>query len=121
MKKDNILDFLKKYLIDDQLQLDTYKMQQYLSPFSWQKFEVELTGHQPALDRVLATGDSLIKSRHFASDQMKEKQDEVKEAWQSLLEHSAQRRERLNISLHKQKVFVFFFFFFFYFKFMNAF
>ena len=65
---------------------------------------MEVSGHQPAIDRVQSTGTALVKSRHFASDQIKEKRDEVKDAWKTLLDHGAERKRKLNISLHKQQV-----------------
>ena len=65
---------------------------------------MEVSGHQPAVDRVLAIGDTLIKARHFAASDMTAKQQEVRDAWQSLLTHSADRRHKLSISLLKQQV-----------------
>ena len=72
--------------------------------FYFQEFDAEVKGHQPSIDRVVATGAGLIKARHFAANQIEAKQSEVKDVWKSLLQHSDNRKDALNISLHKQKV-----------------
>ena len=65
---------------------------------------MEVQGHQSAIDKVVASGDTLVKARHFASPEIKEKQSELKEAWNTLLGLSSDRRKMLDISLAKQKV-----------------
>ncbi len=71
---------------------------------SVQKFELELQGHEPHIDKVLGTGDALLKRHHFAAPAIQTKKQEVTDAWQTLLKHSANRRKNLDNSLKKHKV-----------------
>lgn len=65
---------------------------------------MEIQGHQGMIDKVQANGNSLVKAKHFASPSIKEKNEELKEAWDNLLQHSQNRRNKLDISLQKQQV-----------------
>ena len=69
-----------------------------------QKFELETQGHQPMMEKVLANGNALIKARHFASPEIRQKNKDVREAWDQLAVDSAERRRKLDISLQKQQV-----------------
>ncbi len=46
----------------------------------------------------------MTRSRHFASEDIKDKCEELKEAWAELLEHSQNRKTKLDFSLQKQAV-----------------
>jgi hypothetical protein len=52
----------------------------------------------------MATGDTLVKAQHFAAAPIQEKRQEVVQVWDSLLKHSGNRRNKLDITLQKQKV-----------------
>ena len=56
------------------------------------------------IEKVVATGDQLMKANHFASPAIEEKNEEVHEAWDNLLQHSNERKRKLDISLLKQSV-----------------
>ena len=71
---------------------------------SFQKYELEVHGHQPIIEKVVTNGEQLTRSRHFASEDIKDKCEELKEAWAELLEHSQHRKTKLDFSLQKQAV-----------------
>ena len=71
---------------------------------SCQKLELALQGHQPKIDRVLDSGDGLIKAGHFATPDIKERQREVRAAWSELLKCAADRRKKMGGSTDKQGV-----------------
>ena len=56
------------------------------------------------IEKVLNVGQNLIDGRHFASSQIKEKSDELANAWDNLLDHSTMRKDRLDLSLQTQQV-----------------
>merc|ERR1712168_480960 len=60
-----------------------------------QKFEVELTGHQPMIEKVLNCGDQLIDENHFASKNIKKTNSNLKDAWNNLLVHAGNRKDNL--------------------------
>ena len=70
----------------------------------FQKFEQELQGHQPIIEKVRATGDALVKAQHFASGPIRDKERELSKAWDELLYYSGDRKNKLDQSLQKQKV-----------------
>ena len=45
-----------------------------------------------------------MRQRHFAAPEIKEKKEEVVQAWDNLLGHSANRKKNLDQSLQKQLV-----------------
>lgn len=68
------------------------------------KLDVELQGHQPMIDRVLAGGNALVKARHFATPAIQDKAAELSSTWSELLKQSADRKRNLDVSVEKQKV-----------------
>ena len=70
----------------------------------FQKFEVELNGHEPILEKVISNGDQLIRTRHFAAPDIKNKCEDLKKAWTELLGHSKFRKNKLDFSVQKQGV-----------------
>ncbi|CAH1792768.1 unnamed protein product [Owenia fusiformis] len=72
---------------------------------SHMKFEKELAGHKPVIDKCLATGNQLVRANHFASQPIKEKCNEVKTAWDKLLACSADRRANLDLALQGKQYF----------------
>ena len=56
------------------------------------------------IEKVVANGETLIRQHHFASQPIKEKNKEVSEQWSQLVECSAERKNKLDISLQKQRV-----------------
>ncbi len=56
------------------------------------------------IEKVAANGETLIGQKHFASQPIREKNNELSEQWAQLLECSNDRKKKLDISLQKQKV-----------------
>ena len=65
---------------------------------------MELQGHQPMIDKVVATGTALQRANHFASKPIEKKSKELKESWDGLLECSKDRKKKLDLALQTQKV-----------------
>ena len=53
-----------------------------------QAFEAELNANQSRLDAVDNTGEQLIGDEHYASDQIRERLDELHKLWSYLFERS---------------------------------
>ena len=53
-----------------------------------QAFEAELNANQSRLDAVDNTGEELIGDGHYASDQIRERLDELHKLWAYLFERS---------------------------------
>lgn len=53
-----------------------------------QAFEAELNANQSRLDAVDSTGEQLIADDHYASDQIRERLDELHKLWAYLFERS---------------------------------
>ena len=53
-----------------------------------QAFEAELNANQSRLDAVDSTGEQLIDDGHYASDQIRERLDELHKLWAHLFERS---------------------------------
>lgn len=53
-----------------------------------QAFEAELNVNQSRLDAVDKTGEQLIADEHYASDQIRERLDELHKLWAYLFERS---------------------------------
>jgi len=70
----------------------------------FQALENELANHQFRIDTVLASGQDLIDSNHYASDEIEERCEELNESWALLMGASAERKQRLGDSLESQKV-----------------
>ena len=72
--------------------------------FSFQALENELSNHQFRIDTVLASGQDLIDSNHYAADEIEERCEELNESWELLMKAAAERKQRLNDALESQKV-----------------
>ena len=70
----------------------------------FQAFENELSNHQFRIDTVLASGQDLIDSNHYASDEIEERCEELSTSWESLMGAAAERKQKLNDALESQKV-----------------
>ena len=70
----------------------------------FQALENELANHQFRIDTVLASGQDLIDSNHYASDEIEERCEELSESWALLMEASDERKQRLGDALESQKV-----------------
>ena len=70
----------------------------------FQAFENELTNHQFRIDTVLASGQDLIDSNHYASEEIEERCEELSTSWESLMGAAAERKQKLNDALESQKV-----------------
>ena len=70
----------------------------------FQALENELANHQFRIDTVLASGQDLIDSNHYASDEIEERCEELNESWALLMGASAERKQRLSDALESQKV-----------------
>lgn len=69
-----------------------------------QALENELTNHQFRIDTVLASGQDLIDSNHYASDEIEERCEELSGSWKLLMEAAAERKQKLGDALESQKV-----------------
>ena len=70
----------------------------------FQALENELTNHQFRIDTVLASGQDLIDSNHYASDEIEERCEELSGSWELLMEAAAERKQKLGDALESQKV-----------------
>ena len=70
----------------------------------FQAFENELSNHQFRIDTVLASGQDLIDSNHYASEEIEERCEELSTSWESLMGAAAERKQKLNDALESQKV-----------------
>ncbi|KAK2560477.1 Spectrin beta chain [Acropora cervicornis] len=68
-------------------------------------FENELTNHQSRIDTVLASGQDLIDSNHYATDEIEERCVELSGSWDLLIGASAERKQKLDDALELQKYF----------------
>ena len=76
----------------------------YRNFFSFQALENELSNHQFRIDTVLASGQDLIDSNHYAADEIEERCEELNESWELLMKAAAERKQRLSDALESQKV-----------------
>ena len=58
-----------------------------------QAFEAELNANQSRLDAVDTTGEQLIGDEHYASEQIRERLDELHKLWAYLFERSNDKGE----------------------------
>ena len=72
--------------------------------YLFQALENELANHQFRIDTVLASGQDLIDSNHYASDEIEERCEHLNESWALLMEASDERKQRLGDALESQKV-----------------
>eukprot|EP00058_Branchiostoma_floridae_P024804 XP_002610294.1 hypothetical protein BRAFLDRAFT_93030 [Branchiostoma floridae] len=68
-----------------------------------QKLEVEVTGHQPVIEKVLGEGQDLIEAQHYAVEEIDGKCEELSSAWAELVERSEERRAQLRLSVEGQQ------------------
>lgn len=66
-------------------------------------FEAELTAHEEAIDAVRETGEELITSGHFATDEVERRIEALYLHWEELLEASANKGKRLEEARDHQK------------------
>lgn len=53
---------------------------------------------------MLASGQDLIDSNHYAADEIEERCEELNESWELLMKAAAERKQRLSDALESQKV-----------------
>ncbi|XP_055956724.1 spectrin beta chain, non-erythrocytic 2 isoform X1 [Patella vulgata] len=68
-----------------------------------QDLDREIQGHQPNIERVLATGEKLLEDKHVDSKKIKDKSQELQLSWDDLLKKSKLRKKNLDISVQQQK------------------
>ncbi|XP_035225862.1 spectrin beta chain, non-erythrocytic 1-like isoform X1 [Stegodyphus dumicola] len=69
------------------------------------KLEREINGHQPMIEKTLATGQQLIEQKHYASSSIESKCQELKTSWKELLDCASERKKKLELSLKAQAFF----------------
>lgn len=69
------------------------------------KLEFELTGHQPAIDYTLATGQKLVDEGHPKREDIEMRRQELRTTWEKLRHLVVQRRKKLDLSLRAQQFF----------------
>ncbi|XP_070531768.1 spectrin alpha chain, non-erythrocytic 1-like isoform X3 [Ptychodera flava] len=68
-----------------------------------QAFEAELSANQMRIDAVREAGQELIATDHYASDQIKERLDEIADLWQQLLEQTGNKGSKLKEASQQQQ------------------
>ncbi|KAK3093468.1 hypothetical protein FSP39_016126 [Pinctada imbricata] len=68
-----------------------------------QALESEIIAHDPLIDNVSACAERMIKAKHFASDDIKQRLDKLHGELQTLTEQSSARKAKLQASLEAQK------------------
>jgi spectrin beta len=68
-----------------------------------EQFEAEVQGHQTQIDAIHKEARDLIKSQHFANDQISVKDDQLTSAWAELLALTASKRALLNVARKAQQ------------------
>ncbi|XP_057323872.1 spectrin beta chain, non-erythrocytic 1 isoform X4 [Microplitis mediator] len=69
------------------------------------KLEAEIIGHQPMIDKALATGQGLIDQSHPERKKIQELCDELDDAWKNLQDKAGERSRALDLSLRAQEFF----------------
>ncbi|XP_049846907.1 spectrin beta chain, non-erythrocytic 1 isoform X2 [Schistocerca gregaria] len=69
------------------------------------KLEEEIAGHQPMIDRTMASGQALIEQKHPETKQIRKLCDTLNEAWQDLQDKAQERSRKLDLSLKAQEFF----------------
>ncbi|XP_043282558.1 spectrin beta chain, non-erythrocytic 5 isoform X2 [Venturia canescens] len=69
------------------------------------KFEAEIAGHQPMIDKTLMSGQTLIDQVHPERKKIQELCDELDEAWKDLQDKAGERSRALDLSLRAQEFF----------------
>nr|XP_018898887.1 PREDICTED: spectrin beta chain, non-erythrocytic 1 isoform X2 [Bemisia tabaci] len=69
------------------------------------KLEAEIQGHQPMIDKTLASGQALIHQKHPETKQVTSLCTGLEDAWQDLKLKAAERSRKLELSLKAQQFF----------------
>ncbi|XP_075227745.1 spectrin beta chain, non-erythrocytic 5 kst isoform X2 [Lycorma delicatula] len=69
------------------------------------KLEAEIIGHQPMIDKTLASGEALIHQNHPETKQVASLCTGLQDAWQDLQDKAAARSRKLDLSLKAQQFF----------------
>ncbi|XP_076681486.1 spectrin beta chain, non-erythrocytic 5 kst isoform X2 [Andrena cerasifolii] len=69
------------------------------------KLEAEIAGHQPMIDKTLASGQTLIDQAHPEKKKIRELCDVLDDAWRDLQEKAGERSKALDLSLKAQEFF----------------
>ncbi|KAK0173670.1 hypothetical protein PV328_006832 [Microctonus aethiopoides] len=69
------------------------------------KLEAEIVGHQPMIDKTLASGQALIDQVHPERKKIQELCEELDDAWNDLQEKAGERSRALDLSLRAQEFF----------------
>lgn len=65
-----------------------------------QAFEAELNANQSRLDAVDNTGEQLIGDEHYASEQIRERLDELHKLWAYLFERSNDKGKMITFKIY---------------------
>ncbi|XP_054271663.1 spectrin alpha chain, non-erythrocytic 1 isoform X2 [Macrosteles quadrilineatus] len=69
------------------------------------KLEAEIQGHQPMIDRTLASGEALVHQSHPETKQVESLCVGLQDAWQDLKQKAYERSKKLELSLKAQQFF----------------
>ncbi|XP_012530663.2 spectrin alpha chain isoform X3 [Monomorium pharaonis] len=69
------------------------------------KLEAEIVGHQPMIDKTLASGQTLIDQAHPEKKKIQELCDVLDDAWRDLQDKAGERSRALDLSLKAQEFF----------------
>ncbi|XP_044574402.1 spectrin beta chain, non-erythrocytic 1 isoform X3 [Cotesia glomerata] len=69
------------------------------------KLEAEIIGHQPMIDKALATGQGLIDQSHPERKKIQELCEKLDDAWKDLQDKANERSRALDLSLRAQEFF----------------
>lgn len=69
------------------------------------KLEAEIVGHQPMIDKTLASGQSLIDDDHSEKKRVEELCNTLMESWLDLQDKADKRAQKLDLSLKAQQYF----------------
>ncbi|XP_026666604.1 spectrin beta chain, non-erythrocytic 5 isoform X2 [Ceratina calcarata] len=69
------------------------------------KLEAEIVGHQPMIDKTLASGQTLIDQAHPEKKKIRKLCDALDDAWRDLQEKAGERSKALDLSLKAQEFF----------------
>lgn len=72
--------------------------------FYQQDLDREIQGHEPSIQKVVATGERLMNEKNSNSKPIRDKCQELQLSWDDLLKKSKNRKKNLDISLQTQKV-----------------
>ena len=77
----------------------------------FQALESEIVAHEPLIDSVANAAQQMIRSKHFASQDIQVRLDELHQQLQSLKMATSTRKIKLQDALEAQKVYVWFYLF----------